>query len=55
MDSCELMRKETKVEVVHLNQKQLAARGGERGFESVGTVLSRRQDSAPRSLTGARR
>jgi hypothetical protein len=26
MDSCQLIRKETKMEVVHLNQKQLAAR-----------------------------
>ena len=26
MDSCQLMRKESKMEVVHLNQKQLAAR-----------------------------
>src|SRR5690554_8087023 len=26
MDSCQLMRKETKMDVVHLNQKQLAAR-----------------------------
>jgi hypothetical protein len=26
MDSCQLIRKETKLEVVHLNQKQLAAR-----------------------------
>jgi predicted site-specific integrase-resolvase len=26
MDSCQLIRKETKVEVAHLNQKQLAAR-----------------------------
>lgn len=25
MDSCQLIRKETKMEVVHLNQKQLAA------------------------------
>lgn len=26
MDSCQLIRKETKMDVVHLNQKQLAAR-----------------------------
>ena len=26
MDSCQLIRKETKTEVAHLNQKQLAAR-----------------------------
>jgi hypothetical protein len=26
MDSCQLIRKETKLEVAHLNQKQLAAR-----------------------------
>jgi predicted DNA-binding transcriptional regulator AlpA len=26
MDSCQLIRKETKMQVVHLNQKQLAAR-----------------------------
>ncbi len=26
MDSCQLIRKETKVEAAHLNQKQLAAR-----------------------------
>ena len=26
MDSCQLVRKETNVEVVHINQKQLAAR-----------------------------
>ena len=26
MDSCQLIRKETKMEVTHLNQKQLAAR-----------------------------
>jgi len=26
MDSCQLIRKETKMEVAHLNQKQLAAR-----------------------------
>lgn len=26
MDSCQLIRKETKMEVVHLNQQQLAAR-----------------------------
>jgi len=26
MDSCQLVRKETKMEVAHLNQKQLAAR-----------------------------
>ena len=26
MDSCQLIRKETKIEVAHLNQKQLAAR-----------------------------
>ena len=26
MDSCQLMRKETKMEVAHLNQKQLAVR-----------------------------
>jgi hypothetical protein len=26
VDSCQLIRKETKMEVVHLNQKQLAAR-----------------------------
>ena len=26
MDSCQLIRKETKMEVVHLNQKQLATR-----------------------------
>ena len=26
MDSCQLMRKESKMEIVHLNQKQLAAR-----------------------------
>ncbi len=26
MDSCQLVRTETKMEVVHLNQKQLAAR-----------------------------
>lgn len=26
MDSCQLMRKETKMDVVHLNQKQLATR-----------------------------
>jgi hypothetical protein len=28
MDACQLVRKETKVEVVHLNQKQLATRWG---------------------------
>ena len=28
MDSCQLVRKETKMEVVHLNQKQLATRWG---------------------------
>jgi DNA-binding transcriptional regulator YiaG len=26
MDSCQLIRKETKMDVIHLNQKQLAAR-----------------------------
>ena len=26
MDSCQLIRKETKIEVVHFNQRQLAAR-----------------------------
>ena len=26
MDSCQLIRQETKMEVAHLNQKQLAAR-----------------------------
>lgn len=28
MDACQLVRKETKMEVVHLNQKQLATRWG---------------------------
>jgi len=26
MDSCQLIRKETKMEIVHINQRQLAAR-----------------------------
>jgi hypothetical protein len=26
MDSCQLIRKETKMDVIHLNQKQLVAR-----------------------------
>jgi predicted DNA-binding transcriptional regulator AlpA len=28
MDTCQLVRKETKMEVVHLNQRQLATRWG---------------------------
>ena len=50
MDSCQLIRKKTKMDVVHLNQKQLAARWhlseglGPKFLKLCGRVIYRQVD-----------
>jgi len=46
MDSCQLIRKETKMEVAHLNQKQLA------DFTSVSTWHERRARAERQAWAG---